>query len=139
MLNLRLVNTSLVIKLMPVLVLAGAILLWEAWVRINHIPHYLLPAPSLVAETLFKDWHSLWPSLVFTLKLTFAALGVAILGGVLLAVVFTFSRWIERAFLPFAVILQVTPIIAIAPLILIYVDSTFGFFPNPLEHRHRLA
>ncbi len=113
-------------QLVPIFVFALALLLWEAWVRIHHIPHYLLPSPTLIAQTLIKDWHSLWPSLLFTLKLTFAALAVAVLGGVLLAVVFTFSRWIEMAFLPFAVILQVTPIIAIAPLILIYVDSTFS-------------
>ncbi len=113
-------------QLIPIFVLASAVLVWEAWVRIHNIPPYLLPSPSLIAQTLVKDWHTLWPSLFFTLKLTFAALAVAVLGGVLLAVVFTFSRWIEMAFLPFAVILQVTPIIAIAPLILIYVDSTFA-------------
>jgi NitT/TauT family transport system permease protein len=114
------------VRLIPVLVFAMALIIWETWVRVNQIPHYLLPSPSLIAETLIKDWHSLWPSLLFTLKLTFAALGLAVLGGVLLAVVFTLSRWVELAFLPFAVILQVTPIIAIAPLILIYVDGTFA-------------
>jgi NitT/TauT family transport system permease protein len=117
---------SLLNKWMPTIVVVAGLLLWEIVVRVNKIPHYLLPAPSLIIDTLFKDWQSLWPSLLFTLKLTFAALAVAVAGGVLLAVVFTLSRWVERAFLPFAVILQVTPIIAIAPLILIYVDSTFA-------------
>jgi NitT/TauT family transport system permease protein len=119
-------DPSLLNRYLPLIALAASLVLWEAWVRLQHIPHYLLPAPSLIIQTLIKDWRSLWPSLLFTLQLTFAALAVAVLGGVLLAVVFTFSRWIERAFLPFAVILQVTPIIAIAPLILIYVDSTFA-------------
>jgi NitT/TauT family transport system permease protein len=112
-------------KLVPALVVVLALLAWEAWVRLNNIPHYLIPAPSLIAQTLVKDWTSLWPSLMFTVTLTCAALAVAVLGGVLLAVVFTQSKWVELAFFPFAIVLQVTPIIAIAPLILIYVDSTF--------------
>ncbi|MSQ18892.1 MAG: ABC transporter permease [Betaproteobacteria bacterium] len=110
----------------PIIVLLAALVAWEAIVRIKQIPHYIIPTPSLVAQTLIKDWHTLAPSLWFTLELTFAALAMATLGGVLLAIVLSMSRWAELAFLPFAVILQVTPIVAIAPLIMIYVDSTFG-------------
>lgn len=109
--------------ILPIVILTSAILGWEAVVRINEIPHYILPAPSLIIETLFKDWAVLSVSLVKTLEITFAALAVAVAGGVGLAVLFTQSKWIEISFFPFAVILQVTPIIAIAPLILIYVDS----------------
>jgi NitT/TauT family transport system permease protein len=101
-----------------------ALVAWEAVVRINQIPHYILPGPLLVAEALIEDWGTLWPSLLITLQITFMALAVAIVGGVGLAVLFTTSKWIELSLFPFAVILQVTPIIAIAPLILIYVDST---------------
>ena len=108
---------------LPIVILTSAVLAWEAVVRINEIPHYILPAPSLIIETLFKDWAVLSVSLVKTLEITFAALAVAVAGGVGLAVLFTQSKWIEISFFPFAVILQVTPIIAIAPLILIYVDS----------------
>jgi NitT/TauT family transport system permease protein len=110
----------------PIVILLAALAGWEWWVKAYNIPHYLIPAPSRIWDTLVRDWSNLLPSLLFTLKLTFAALAVAILGGVLLAVVFALSRWVELAFFPFAVILQVTPIIAIAPLILIYVDSTFA-------------
>jgi NitT/TauT family transport system permease protein len=66
----------------------------------------------------------LWPSLLVTLRITAMALAAAIFGGVGLAVLFSLSRWIELSLFPFAVILQVTPIVAIAPLILIYVDNT---------------
>ncbi len=104
------------------LALAG----WEAVVRLNDIPHYILPGPILVFETLFRDWTSLYPSLLVTLQITLMALGVAVAGGVTLAILFTQSKWVELSFFPYAVILQVTPIIAIAPLILIYVDSTYG-------------
>ena len=102
----------------------AALALWEAIVRINQIPHYILPGPILVLQALINDWGTLYPSLLITLQITFMALAVATIGGVGLAILFTTSKWIELSFFPFAVILQVTPIIAIAPLILIYVDNT---------------
>jgi NitT/TauT family transport system permease protein len=108
--------------LMPVVVLAGAIGLWEAVVRLRDIPPYILPAPSRIATTLVADWTTLSGSLWVTLRITFLALLAAVLGGVALALVFTRSKWIERAFFPFAVVLQVTPIVAIAPLLLIYLE-----------------
>lgn len=107
------------------LALIGTLLLgWELLVRIQQIPHYILPAPSLVVATLVERWDSLAPSLWFTLRLTLLALAAAVIGGVLLAMAFAFSRWVELALFPVAVVLQVTPLIAIAPLILIYVDDT---------------
>lgn len=112
--------------IVPVLLMLAAIGGWEYWVRASNIPHYLIPAPSRIATTLVADWSSLAPSWWFTIKLTFAALAVAVAGGVLIAMVFALSRWVEIALFPFAIVLQVTPIIAIAPLILIYVDSTFA-------------
>ncbi len=106
-----------------IVVMAVVILGWEALVRIKEIPHYILPAPSRVLVTLVEDWETLSASLLTTLEITFSALAVAVAGGVGLAVLFTQSKWAEISFFPFAVVLQVTPIIAIAPLILIYVDS----------------
>jgi NitT/TauT family transport system permease protein len=96
---------------------------WEAVVRINEIPHYILPGPVLVAQTLAKDWGSLSVSLLITLKITFMALSVAAVLGLALAVLFAQSRIIELSLFPFAVILQVTPIVAIAPLIIIWVND----------------
>jgi NitT/TauT family transport system permease protein len=109
--------------IMPLAIGVFAIACWELVVRANDIPHYVLPAPSLVASSLWHDWLTLWPSLVITLKVTFMALAVAIAGGVGLAVTFTLSPWVERSFYPYAIILQVTPVVSIAPLILIYVDN----------------
>lgn len=111
---------------MPIALLAIAIGLWEFLVWYHQIPKYLIPAPSLIAETLIKDGPSLMASAWFTIKLTFFSLGLAIIGGVLLGALFALSRPIEISLFPFAVILQVTPVVAIAPLILIYVDSTFA-------------
>jgi NitT/TauT family transport system permease protein len=113
-------------KVVPTLVLVLAVIAWEAVVRIQQIPHYILPAPSLVAQTLVKDFGSLWPSWWYTIKLTFSALALAVLGGVVLAMLFALSKWVELSLWPFAIVLQVTPIVAIAPLILIFVPSTTG-------------
>jgi NitT/TauT family transport system permease protein len=111
---------------MPTLAIIIALGIWEGLVRYYQVPHYLIPAPSLIAETLVKDGPSLMASMWFTIKLTLISLACAIIGGVLLGMIFALSRPIEMAFFPFAVILQVTPVIAIAPLILIYVRDTFS-------------
>ncbi len=108
---------------LPIIVLALALFFWDRTVVWNEIPHYILPGPGLVFETLIKDWAMLFDALLVTLQITLMALAVAVLGGVGLAILFTQSRLVEMSFYPFAVILQVTPIVAIAPLIFIYVDS----------------
>ncbi len=109
---------------LPTLSMIAALLGWEALVFIAKIPHYSLPAPSLILLTLWNNLGSLLQAWWFTLKLTLGALLLATVGGVILAVCFALSRRVELLMLPFAVILQVTPLVAIAPLILIYIDST---------------
>lgn len=119
----RINTTRLLEALLPIAVFCAALGLWEAIVRFAAIPHYVLPAPSLIAETLVKDWPILSASLLVTLRTTFEALFVAVFGGVALAVMFAQWKWVERSFFPFAVVMQVTPIIAIAPLLLVYLDT----------------
>ena len=111
---------------LPSLVMVLSILAWHLYVTINDIPHYVLPGPVLVAQSVVSDWGLLWPAMLITTRLTVLALIFAITGGVLLAVAFTQSRWAEMSFFPYAVILQVTPVIAIAPLLQIYMDSAFA-------------
>jgi NitT/TauT family transport system permease protein len=108
----------------PVVMLILAIAAWYAVVIINGIPRYILPSPSDVAGSLYGDWGTLFPALLVTVRITFSALILALIGGVLMAIILVQSRWIELALFPFAVILQVTPIIAIAPLLLIYTPDT---------------
>lgn len=108
---------------LPSLTVLLMILLWDRVVVWNAIPHYILPGPGLVAGTLVKDFPILGPALLVTLQITLAALTVAVIGGVGLAVLFSLSRWAEMCFYPFAVVLQVTPVVSIAPLIFIYVDN----------------
>lgn len=107
----------------PIVVLSLTIWLWDRIVVWNEIPHYVLPGPGLVLSTLIEDRATLFASLLVTLQITFMALAVAIIGGVGLAVLFTQSKFAEMSFSPFAVILQVTPIVSIAPLIFIYVEN----------------
>lgn len=111
-------------RALPALTFIGLLLTWELLVRLAEIPHYTLPAPSLIARTLVDNFGSLAPSWWFTLKITFMSLALACVGGVLIAALFALSRRLEIALFPVAVVLQVTPVVAIAPLILIYVQST---------------
>ena len=113
--NARLVAPAV----MGVLMLAA----WEAVVRGFAIPPYILPGPLLVAETLVDDWGTLLPSLLVTLRITLEALAAAVLVGGVLAILFSLSRWIELSLFPYAIILQVTPIVAIAPLIIIWANN----------------
>jgi len=105
----------------------GAVLLaiWEFVVRINGIPPYILPSPLAIAESLWTDGPSLLGSLLVTLRVTLAALAAAAILGGAIAVLFSLSRILELSLFPYAVILQVTPIVAIAPLIIIWVSEPF--------------
>jgi NitT/TauT family transport system permease protein len=109
--------------LLPAVVVLGTLFLWDRMVVWNDIPHYILPSPGRIWEQLIKDWGMLYASLKVTLWITIMALGVAVTGGVLLAILFNQSRFAELIFYPYAVILQVTPIVSIAPLIFIYVKE----------------
>jgi NitT/TauT family transport system permease protein len=96
---------------------------WEFVVRYNAIPTYILPGPLVIAQTLWNEWPSLAESLMVTLRITFAALIAAVSVGVALSIVFTQSKWLEMSLFPYAVVLQVTPVVAIAPLIIIWVGD----------------
>lgn len=106
--------------LLPVLL----VLLWAWVVRAYAVPAYILPGPDLVLASLINDWGVLGPALLVTLGIALQALAIALIGGVLIAILLASSRWIEIALAPSLVILQVTPVVAVAPLILIYTSTT---------------
>lgn len=111
----------------PLLIGILAILSWDIFVRVTKLPPYLLPSPFLVLQTLISDWNTLLPSLIITLQITITAFAAAVVSGVFVAILFTQSKWIERSLFPYAVILQTTPIVAIAPLIIIWLkNNTFA-------------
>jgi NitT/TauT family transport system permease protein len=97
---------------------------WQALVTLYDTPAYLIPSPLLVARTLYADRALLLHSLGITLGIALTALVLATLLGVAIALLFVQSRWIEMSFFPYAVLLQVTPIVSIAPLIIIWVHDT---------------
>jgi NitT/TauT family transport system permease protein len=115
-------DTALRIVL-PIIVLALGVLAWDLAVRLTNTPAYEVPGPGLVFATLVADWPILSASLLATLATTFEALGLAVVGGVALAILFSQSRLVEYSLYPYAVILQVTPVVAIAPLLLIYLPQ----------------
>ena len=110
--------------LLPLLTGLVALLAWETLVRVADIPPYILPGPARILARLIEDRETLAASLLVTLRITLLALLAAIVLGGGLAIICAQSRWLEASLFPYAVILQVTPIIAIAPLILIYVRNT---------------
>jgi NitT/TauT family transport system permease protein len=116
-------SLRLVRILLPIVVLAAGVAAWELVVRLNHIPPYLLPGPIAVVKTLIIDWPALAESLLTTLQTTFEGFIAAAIGGIALALLFNQSKWLEYSLFPYAVILQVTPVIAIAPLLLIYLPQ----------------
>jgi NitT/TauT family transport system permease protein len=109
--------------LMPVVVFVLMITGWHWLVVANEIPHFILPGPGRVWNTLVEDWAILSDAAMLTLEITLIALGLAVVGGAGLAILFNQSRLFEMSLYPYAVILQVTPVVTIAPLIFIYVES----------------
>jgi NitT/TauT family transport system permease protein len=108
---------------LPIVVLVLVAALWEALVKIEDIPIYVLPSPGRILRTLVEDWALLLQSLAVTLTTTIEGFLLAAGGGIGLAVLFNQSQLIEYSLYPFAVILQVTPIVAIAPLLLVYLPQ----------------
>ena len=108
---------------LPLAVFVLLIGAWQLAVTAYEIPSYILPGPLDVLDKLFEKSDTLMASWWTTFKITVFALALATVGGAGLAILFTQSRWIEQALIPYVVVLQVTPIIAIAPLIFLYIDS----------------
>jgi NitT/TauT family transport system permease protein len=108
----------------PLAVGIAMLVVWQVLVTAYNVPKYIIPSPVAIAQTLVEDWGLLSRSLLVTLKITFFAFFAAIVVGTLVAFLFVQSRWIEMSLFPYAVLLQVTPIVAIAPLIIIWVKDT---------------
>ena len=110
--------------LYPALVAIALVSIWHGLVVGLELPPYLVPSPGLMMETLIKDWSTLFGSLLITMKITVLSFVVAVVIGVLISFLFVQSRLIETALFPYAVLLQVTPIVAIAPLVIIWIQNT---------------
>ena len=110
-------------RLLPIALAALLVGAWQAWTTLAQVPAYLVPSPLLIAQTLVQDWSLLSAAWISTAQITVLAFVCAVLLGSCLAFVMVQSRWLEAALLPYAILLQVTPIVAIAPLIIIWVKA----------------
>lgn len=108
----------------PLLVGVLVLLMWQLTVMAFDVPKYLVPSPVDIGQSLVSDFPSLFNALLMTLKVTFLAFAIAVMVGVAASLLFVQSKWIEISLFPYAVLMQVTPVVAIAPLIIIWVDDT---------------
>jgi NitT/TauT family transport system permease protein len=109
--------------LVPLAVGFGTLAAWETVTEIYQIKPYVMPGPLAILHALAADWGVLSAALSVTLEVTAMALATAVVFGVLLAVVMSQSRWLEMTVFPYMVIMQVTPIIAVAPLVILWVSN----------------
>ncbi len=119
----RSVREQILRALLPLVALGIGVLVWDVAVRVRNIPPYILPSPGSVVSTLVSDWPILSVSLASTLATALEGLALAMAGGIGLAILFSWSKLIEYSLFPYAVILQVTPVVAVAPLLLIYLPQ----------------
>ena len=108
----------------PLVVALAMLALWQGVVTWWALPPWLVPSPRAVLDTAIADRALLWSSLMVTVTIALAAFALAIVVGTTIALAFAQSRWIEASFFPYAILLPVTPIVAIAPLIIIWVRDT---------------
>ena len=113
-------------RLAPLLSFAAALLLWQAAVRLSQVPAYLVPGPVAIGQAFLADPSGLLHALLATLSVTFAALLLATVAGVVLAALMSASLWARAALQPWTVILQVTPVVAVVPLIIVWIGDPFA-------------
>ncbi|WP_025733632.1 ABC transporter permease [Carnimonas nigrificans] len=115
---------TLVHMLFPVTIGVVLVAIWQYLVVAFKVPAYIVPSPWATLKTLVSNWSVLGHATLFTLEITLLSLLVATVLGVIIAFIFVQNRMIETAFFPYVVLLQVTPIVAIAPLIIIWINNT---------------
>jgi NitT/TauT family transport system permease protein len=113
-------------RFMPIVSVLATLCIWQIVVRLGHVPVYIVPGPVAIVAAFLADWRVLLHALVATLSVTAAALLVACLLGTALACLMAVSRWARAALGPWTIILQVTPVVAVAPLIVVWIGNPFA-------------
>lgn len=114
--------------LLPALLIVAALSIWELWVRIDNTPDWLLPAPSDIARSLITDWRLLLRHTWVTLQEVLLGFAAALIAGALLAAALDASPVLKRATYPLIVASQAIPIVALAPLLLVWFG--YGLLPK---------
>ena len=104
----------------PILPAVVVTLTTELAVRRGWVQSFLIPAPSQVIESLIRDWPELWGAMLNTADASLAGFAMSIVIGSMIAIAMSSAPWVQRAFYPYAVFFQTVPIIAIAPLLVIW-------------------
>jgi len=112
----------------PTLAIVTVLALWAAIVRLFEIPDYLLPAPQDVAARIIKEWPLLWKHGAYTLMSVLTGFAASVVIGVPLAFAIVLSRSMERVAMPFLVMSQTIPKVAIAPILVVWLG--FGILPK---------
>ena len=115
---------------LPLLVFILIVFLWEILVVILSIPEYILPRPSHIIFGLIRDFDKLIPHIGITFIESFLGFLIGSFFGWLLAIVFSFSQTMEKALYPYAIALKSVPIVALAPLLIVWFGN--GLFPKVL-------
>jgi NitT/TauT family transport system permease protein len=105
------------------LVLVALLMLWHVGVVELKVPPYILPGPWAVAKAVVNRFPALAQSLWLTTEAAALGLVCSIAGGVVVALLFAQWRWLRRLFFPYTILLQTVPIVAIAPLIIMWAGS----------------
>jgi len=111
-----------------VVVLVALVAAWQAWVRLRGVPQYVLPAPTDVARTLWDERGPLASAAGVTAREMLAGFGLALAFGLAAAIALHASPTVRRAVYPLLVASQSVPVVAIAPILVIYLG--FGLAPK---------
>lgn len=110
----------------PIVALVVGVLLWSAAIRFFEIPKVLLPAPGQVAAAAWKHRSELFQATMITALSAICGFLLSVAIGTLIAVLFSQSKWLRNGLFPYAIFLQTVPIVAIAPLIVIWMGEGFA-------------
>ncbi|AYA76765.1 ABC transporter permease [Bacillus sp. Y1] len=123
----------------PVIALVIFLSLWQSIPVVFDIKPFILPKPTDVLQAAIDDWHLLWPAIQITVTESIIGFVISAIVGVGISILLASSRILEVSLYPYAVILQTIPVVAIAPIIVIWFGSGFnsiviisfliGFFP----------
>ncbi|MDT2046973.1 ABC transporter permease [Priestia flexa] len=123
----------------PVIVFMLFMLFWQFGTQLLQIPPYLLPKPMDIVEAAVMNWSNLSSAVIRTITESMLGFMFSVIGGVIGALLMSSSKLLERSLYPYAILLQTIPIVAIAPIIVIWFGSgmnaiviiafTIGFFP----------
>ncbi len=103
---------------------------WYLFVALGNVPKFVMPSPQATLDALLQPNYNWWTNIAVTSTEIFGGYFLALVVGVLLALLFTWSKWLEAFFMPLLVSLNMIPKVALGPLIIVWFK--YGVFPNAM-------